>query len=290
MIIDALRRLGSDGFPIADYQYTGMGSVHFYDFSLFHRYAGLNRMLSVEASKAIEKRVKFNCPYGVITVKISRIGTVIPSLSRRRHHLLWLDYDSTLRSSYLADITQAISHCRPGSIVLTTVDVEPPKGTRTPSHIRDYFEEEFGELLPIGQKLVRFTRKNLPSLNAAMIWRAAQRGLGGREGLEFQLLFHFVYADGHRMLTMGGMIVDEDIKRRLRSSEILSANYIRKAPSQRAYPIHVPVLTRKEKLYLDANMPCGDRWRPRAFEMMPRDVKAYRDIYRFAPQFAEQIL
>lgn len=290
MLIDALRRLASDGFPIANYQYTGMGSVHFYDFSLLHKYAGISRMLSVEASRAIEKRVKFNCPYKLIEVRMSTIGSVIRTLPKTTDHLLWLDYDSTVRNSYIADVTQAVWHCRPGSIILATVDVEAPKGTRTSVQIREHFEAEFGELLPPNQKLVRFSPKNLPSLNAGLVWRAIERGLSGREGVDFQLLFNFVYQDGHRMLTIGGMIVDNEIRSKLRASSVFSASYVRRRLSQRAYVIRVPVLTRKERMYLDAFMPCKPGWHPKQFELGVQDVKAYSDIYRFAPQFAELIL
>jgi hypothetical protein len=290
MLIDGLRRLGSAGFPIAEYQYTGMGSVHFYDFSLLHRYAGINQMLSVEASRAIEKRVKFNCPYGLIDVRITKIGSVIPELSQTVNHLLWLDYDSTIRMPYLADVTQAISHCRPGSIILVTVDVEPQKRTQGPTEIREHFQAEFGNVLPEGLALSVFTPKRLSALNSQLIWGAVQRGLGGREEIAFQLLFHFLYQDGHRMLTLGGMIVDAEARLRLRSSSLFQASYVRRRISQRPYRIRVPVITRKERLYLDAAMPCKDNWTPKEFEIEKEDLRAYRDIYRFAPQFAELIL
>jgi hypothetical protein len=290
MLIDALRRLAGDGFPIAKYQYTGMGSIHFYDFSLLHKYVGISRMLSVEASKAIKKRVKFNCPYALITIRIAKIGSVIRELEKDHSHLVWLDYDSTIRLEYLADITQAVSHCRPGSIILATVDVDPPKGTRHPSEIREQYQSQFGELLPPNQKPASFTPKNLPALNGQLIWRAIQRGLGGHEGVTFQLLFNFVYRDGHQMLTVGGMIVDDDIRRQLEHSSVFEPSYIRRSLSQRPYLIRVPVITRKERLYLDAAMPCEDGWFPNEFEIGKKDLKAYRDIYRFAPQFAELIL
>jgi hypothetical protein len=293
MLIDALRRLASDGFPIANYHYTGMGSVHFYDFSLFHKYAGINRMLSVEASKAIEKRARFNRPYGVITVKMAYMGAVIQSLPHERDHLLWLDYDSTVRQSHLADVTQAIARCRPGSILLVTVDAEPPKDARTSAQVREHFQAEFGDLLPGSTKPIEFARKGLPGINRRLIWAAIERGLNGREGVDFQLLFHFVYEDGHRMLTIGGMIVNRAVHSRLKKSSLfgdLGPCYIRWRRSQRPYVIQVPVVTRKERLYLDAAMPCRDNWRPRQFEMGKREVLAYRDIYRFAPQFAELIL
>jgi hypothetical protein len=290
MLIDALRRLSSAGFPIPEYQYTGMGSIHFYDFSLLHRYAGIERMLSVEKSTAIRRRVKFNCPYALITVRIASIGSVIRTLPRDLYHLLWLDYDNSLRSSYLADIADAVTHCRSGSIILATIDVDKPKGTWTFKDVKDYFMVEFGDLVPSGLKLVAFAPRNLPALNLQLIWRAIERGLSGRQGIDFQLLFNFVYKDGHQMLTVGGMIVDKTVSSQLKKSSLFSTSYARKRRSQPPYVIRVPVITRKERLYLDAAMPCEDSWEPEEFEIGKKDLKAYRDIYRFAPQYAELIL
>jgi hypothetical protein len=290
MLIDALRQLASDGFPIATYQYTGMGSVHFYDFSLLHRYAGISNMLSVEASAEIKKRVRFNCPFALIKVRIAPIGSIIHKLSPKLSHLLWLDYDSTIQPGYLADITQAILHCGPGSIILMTVDVEEPKEARGSSETKAHFEAEFGDLLPSGLRPVDFTRKRLPKLNAGLIWRAIQRGLNGRANVDFQLLFNFVYQDGHKMLTLGGMIVDDAVKEKLKKSSLLKTTYVRSRINRQPYGISVPVLTRKERIYLDSAMPCKEGWAPKQFELAEEDLRAYRDIYRFAPQFAELIL
>jgi hypothetical protein len=163
-------------------------------------------MVSVEASKKIERRVRFNRPFRLIQLRMASIGEVIPTLRQNIQHLLWLDYDSTIRTNYLADLTQAIAHCAPGSIILITVDVEAPKGTSTPREIREHYESQFGELLPPIVKPVQFSARNLPMMNVLLLSRAIQRGITGRAGLEFQPLFNFIYQDGHKMLTLGGMI------------------------------------------------------------------------------------
>src|SRR5947209_9875151 len=96
MIIDALLRLAVAGFSVTDYQYTGMGSVYFVDYSLLHRLLGIHRMLSVEISQAIRRRVEFNRPFGLVETEIAGIGDILPSLSRDRRHIVWLDYDNVI--------------------------------------------------------------------------------------------------------------------------------------------------------------------------------------------------
>src|SRR5687768_12973988 len=94
MLIDSFQRLAIGGFQLHDYQYTGMGSIYFVDFTLFHRYLGITRMLSVEISGDIEKRVRFNKPFAEVGIKIDAIGNIIPTLHRDVQHIVWLDYDS----------------------------------------------------------------------------------------------------------------------------------------------------------------------------------------------------
>lgn len=140
MFIDALQRLSLAGFDIGDYQYTGFGSIFFVDFILFHKLLGLNRLLSVEYSEKIEKRVEFNRPFKQVEISMKSITDIIPTLSADRKHLLWLDYDDVLQKNHIADLVLAGTYLSPGSIVLVTVDVQPPGGRRRfPSGVETAF-------------------------------------------------------------------------------------------------------------------------------------------------------
>jgi hypothetical protein len=92
MLIDALHTLGEDGFRISDYQYTGMGSIYFVDFVLFHKLLNISDMRSVEYDSGIRKRVRFNRPFSFIKIFIDDVANIIPKLSLRKRHLLWIDY------------------------------------------------------------------------------------------------------------------------------------------------------------------------------------------------------
>src|ERR1035438_6857446 len=107
MFIDALQLLAGAGLDIGDYQYTGFGSIFFVDFVLFHKLLGMKRLLSVEFSPNIEKRVKFNRPFKEIEILMKSITDVIPTLSPDRKHLLWLDYDDVLKREHVADLVLA---------------------------------------------------------------------------------------------------------------------------------------------------------------------------------------
>ncbi len=288
MLIDAFQRLSMARFPMASYQYTGFGSIYFVDFILFHKLLGIDNLLSVEYSTRIKKRVHFNRPFLQVKIEIKPIGDVIPSLSRDRRHILWLDYDDILRASHLADVVLAGTYLTVGSILLITIDVEPPAGD-SPSDWREHFVVEAGDYLGGSSKLVDFAKSKLPLLNTSILEVAIKRGLAGREA-KFIPLFNFVYADGHRMLTVGGIIGTDQEERDLQASTLVRAPYYRSDLRKPPYEILVPRLTRKERLYLDCSMPCSDLWKPKDFELSAKDILAYREIYRFFPAYAELLL
>ncbi len=290
MMIDALQVLSEGGFPIREYQYVGMGSVYFIDFILFHRLLGIDQMISSEYDTTVAKRVEFNKPFGFVDVQVAPVGDVIPTLSADKRHLLWLDYDATLSRSQLQDIALATTYLTRSSILFVTIDIEPPTDTDSPQEWKEYFLEEAPDYLDLGTPNSAFARSQLPKRNVELIEKAIRTGLLGRSDVDFIPLFNFLYKDTHQMVTIGGMIGGPAERRKIRGSALTDAFYYR--PSFREEPcvITVPLLTRKERQYLDGFMPCSDSWIPEDFEMSSELVLAYREIYRFCPSYAELLL
>jgi hypothetical protein len=86
------------------------------------------------------------------------------------------------------------------------------------------------------------------------------------------------------------MFVTGEEKERLLESRVVGAKYVRTDFEANPCEIKVPKLTRKERMFLACSMPCSDGWRPRGFELDDEDVKAYQEIYRFFPMYAELVL
>ena len=290
MLLDCFQRLARVGFDLPDYQYTGFGSIHFVDFIMLHKLLGMRSLLSVEYSTAIEKRVRFNKPFDLIDIEIKPISDVIPTLSRDKKHLLWLDYDDTLQAFHVADTVLACQQLSVGSVLLVTVDAEPPVKGGTPVDWYDYFSSVAERFMDIRWTPKDFTQSQLVRRNVDVLSRAIQNGLSGRAGVRFLPLFNFTYADGHLMLTIGGMIGTEAESRKLESCDFADAVYIRRELKDSPFHIRVPRITRKERVYLDSAMPCADDWSPSDFELSVEEVRAYRDIYRYYPAYAELLL
>jgi len=290
MLIDAFQMLGEGGFPIREYRYVGMGSVYFIDFILFHRLLGIDRMMSVEYDTLIEKRINFNRPFDFVDIRISPVADVIPNLSPDQKHILWLDYDDIISRNQLQDIALASTYLAGGSILLVTIDVEPPTDTDRPKDWKEYFVGEGGDYIDKKVPLGAFAKSELPKRNIELVDKALKAGLVGRSDVGFIPIFNFLYKDSHQMITVGGMFGGKGEKRKIRGSALADAFYYR--PSLRREPcvIQVPLLTRKERQYLERLMPYDDSYSPRDFEITTDLLHAYREIYRFCPSYAELLL
>jgi hypothetical protein len=295
MLLHALHSLRDLGYRISDYEYTGLGSIYFIDFVLFHRYLGLTKLTSVEGDLDVTKRVEFNCPYDLITIVHDDITAQIASLSADRRHILWLDFDSMLTAELLDAVQLASSQLSVGSILLVTVDAEPPGRAEdglqkfNPTAWMRYFKTEAKNFIWRGAIRSDFARDALPRTNARILKAAITDGLETREA-KFIDMFSFLYADGHKMLSLGGMIGTKDDERLVRSLDKDELFFLKSDVTDEPFQIRVPLITRKERHYLDQKMPCAKDWMPDDFEMKPDDVKDYRAIYRYYPAYSESLL
>lgn len=287
MLIETFQLVASLGFDISTYQYTGFGSIYFVDFVLLHRMLGINRMLSIEFDTTIRKRVSFNKPFRCIDLKIGKAADYIPSLSDNRSHILWLDYDDVLNSDQIEEIWLASAKLSRQSFLLITVDVEPPVKAGTPRRWKQYFQTEAGQYLGTTNSIKEFAESNLVNINRDIITRVIDSAIASRADLRYIPLFSFLYADGHRMLTLGGMLGNGADEGRLNSAILKNLSFLRFARNDPPQEIAVPRLTRKERIYMDKAMPCDEHWTPRDFELPVEYVKAYRELYRFFPSYAE---
>jgi hypothetical protein len=295
MLLHAFNSLRDAGYQISRYEYTGLGSIYFIDFVLFHRYLGLTKMTSVEIESDIVKRVKFNCPYKQINLVYDDITTQIARLSRNHRHILWLDFDSILTEELVDAVQLAAAQLTVGSILLVTVDVEPPgrpeDGLKkyNPTVWMRHFETEARGLLWRGACRRDFAREVLPMTNAKILKTAIEEGLQTRDA-KFIDMFSFLYADGHRMLSLGGMIGTDDDERHIKNLDRNELFFLKDDVTNDPFQIRVPLVTRKERLYLDQNMPCRKDWTPDEFEMKAEDIADYRAIYRYYPAYTEMLL
>src|SRR5258708_16171308 len=87
----------------------------------------MSKLLSLERMTGLSSRIEFNKPFKCVDVNMVSASSAIPNLSRDTRHILWPDYDGVIHKDFLSDIQSAITVLPAGSILLVTVDVEPPE-------------------------------------------------------------------------------------------------------------------------------------------------------------------
>lgn len=135
-----------------------------------------------------------------------------------------------------------------------------------------------------------FSKSELPKRNVELVEKALKAGLVGRRDVEFIPIFNFLYKDSNQMITVGGMFGGRAEKRKIRASAVAEAFYYRPSFDSDPCTIRVPLLTRKERQYLEALIPYKDSYSPKDFEIPGELLTSYRDIYRFCPSYAELLV
>ena len=300
MMAHMFQLMAEAGFPISTYRYAGFGAFFFVDFILFRRLLGITDMVSIEHDLNSKERVLFNRPFKDIKVKFLSSSDYIYKIDRDQPHILWLDYDQPIAHDYLTDIEIATSFLSAGSVLIATFDVDFDKAGDI--NIRESvpnqrarvwfnrFQEECGELFDPTWDNSDFNASEIPKRTTEVVKNAIFSGLNMRSGITFEPLFNFLYADGHEMLTIGGVICSKQEKRKLRMIEWEELPFIRRELSMDPFRIKVPVLTRKERLYIDSHMPSETDWVPDEFEIEPAAILDYREVYRYCPLYAELLL
>lgn len=288
MIFDALLRLDRIR-PLAAYTYIGFGGIFFTDFLLAHRYLGLTSLISVEEQASNVERFLFNRPLACIDVRPGHSGQILPGLDWSSPAIIWLDYDGTIDGDSIADIEHVISAATPGSVLLVTLNVQPPKIEQDGDRVV-WLKRLLEHRLPASvTKDAQLDGGKLGDVSRRVMLDAVELALTDRNGplptdqkLRFRQIFHFRYADGAQMMTIGGVLHRDDEAHAVDDAfSDLPQLRLGVAPLS----LRTPVLTPREILHLTAQLPGSD---PAESPGLPNaDVEAFSQLYRYYPSYRD---
>lgn len=297
MICEALARL-SRLASLKSYRYIGFGAVGFHDFVLFHQRLGIDDMTSVEGYIEAQKRIEFNRPYSCIKMRWGLSYDVIPTLKWNRRVIVWLDYDKPLESRMLGDITILAGSLRSGSVIIVTVTADPgpvEAGANMAENRLETLQFRVGKAkIRASVRGADLARWGLAKVSCDIIHDHLEKTLSDRNAalsadsrVTYSQLFNFHYADGAKMLTVGGLLTNSSDGQNLNKRHFKDLDFIRTEESEDAYRIESPVLTLREIRYLDMRLPRisqsvgHPKWLPEF------DRKKYGKVYRYFPAFSE---
>ena len=289
IFVDALQELSQVGFPIRTYTYIGMGGIFYTDFIMFHKYLGIDNLVSVERDLAIEARIRFNQPFASVGLVMDEVGNVIAGMNRDTRYLLWLDYDEPLTTGASEDIRLAVDVMRSSSLLLVTIPIFPGR-SRSKEETFRYYEEGIGDYFAPEWGQEDFTPNRIMRTLADAFIRMVRSGLQGRSRIYFEILFYFRYSDGRDMLSIGGMVCDPHDRQAVRKCNFGGRSYICRSIKADPLSIEVPILTRKERAHADACMPSKSRFLRSTLGFSVEEIRTYRSIYRFLPSYGELLI
>lgn len=292
MICEALHRM-AEFATLESYRYVGFGSIYFTDFSLFHKLFGMTDMISIEKDEESKERFEFNKPHDCVRVEYGHSNDILPKLVWDEiRSIVWLDYDGTVSSEILTDVHFCAAHLCEGSMLILSLNVEPDRSHEDDDLVAQLSSKVGQNKVPISLKPQDLKGWNLAltcrniifnELEDALKIRNAVRPIGQR--MKFAQIFNFHYADGAKMLTVGGVFHTEGQEPHLAKCNFRGLFYYRDAA--KSYKINVPKLTFHEKGYLDKNLPNKSNIDRVACGIPAEDIDSYTEVYRYFPAFAE---
>jgi hypothetical protein len=295
-------------FDLHKYRYLGLGSMWFVDFGLAHRALNIQELWSFETTGPA--RAEFNKPFNCVEVRPGTTGEGLAGIDADhwlKPTLVWFDYDGPFTADVAADCRRLLLNLVPGSLVIITVnanrrnykassaaDEGPPVVAR--------LNNLFGAAVPVGAREAKpdidegtFPTVLRDSVLAFLtnIVRTSGRVQAGKP-IRFIPLFDLLHVDGTPMMTAGGMVVSDDDLVALASALDLTISEVLAGKGLIRRTIDLIPITVKEKIALDALLPCAEedfaaKYEASGLKLDVSQAMKYRELYSYFPVFAETL-
>lgn len=308
IFIDLLNKIQNLGEAnLKDYYYIGMGSIFYYDFILFHKFLNISKMISIDNS-VLKKRFEFNKPYDFV-IFINQTSTeFLKEFKNDSNFILWLDYDfgiydesnKLFNSSVENDIALVVEKAVCKDFFLITLDIKLTK-TRNITEAAEYRKDILDSLRqymsPRYSKIKYISAEYFAEVVQSVIINIIEDKIKYKN-LNFYKLFAFEYNDGTPMLTIGGVFDDNNsLQEKMKNVKFIKTD-------NTIIDIDVPILTYKEKLYLDQKIKQHfsdgkilkkdikeiSKYIDFDLDNVENNIESYLTYYKYYPQYYEGII
>lgn len=294
MLCDLIREIQlmrADG----DMRYIGLGAKYFTDFILLHNEFGITDMISIEAEKEQQIRYEFNKPLKCIQMWYGTTNEVLPQIGgfEKKMNVIWLDYDNAFEDTMLYDVETICRSLNVGSMFFVSCNYsfrgenQSEKMESFKNSVGDFFDEKIEKNY--------YTAKKIPMVIKKLIDRQIHKTIDMRNRLDerqikyLQLLF-LTYKDGATMMTIGGIMVDEELSLKLENSGFFG-KYPFVSSNEQIFSIDIPKLTNKEIQLILKNIPISEdeyNAKQQMFYGIEYDeICKFEKIYRYYPYYSE---
>lgn len=291
MMAEAFKRLRFANTE--SYQYVGLGSVYFTDFTLMHRALGMTKMVSIERAAHDKARFEANLPFGCIEMLWGDTASELPKVDFSLRSIVWLDYDGRLSKPVLADIREIVARAVSGTVVAVTVQSKYDRvlgANDEDESLRDIQEKLGVERIPFDTQPEALRGDGTGKLFRTVIMEEVRQAIADRNAgrhhgqhMRFKQFLNFRYEDGAKMMTVAFVIYDAGQEAILNLCRFEDLDFYR--DGEDVFEISIPKLTPREVHYLESRMP--NRIEDVDLAAIPqRDARQYANIYRYFPKMS----
>lgn len=263
------------GFLAADdHVYVGLGSFALEDHKLMHANFGMRTLISLEIDPNVFARQKFNAPLACIKPTrystddfIVRRSAIFRECGAAQDAsaIIWFDMtDAQSIRAHLDSFGRLLRNSQPSDIIRMTIDVdEKTLGKRDEGDtLSDVSKRRFAqlrellgdELKPGARVQSTSTKLGIAKLVTYAFRLVAEKSFELDKTYKFEPLSLTTYADGHRMLSITGAVIERN-----KVAECRSRMKLGKVPGgvpgwDQLINIQLPQLTVWEKLSIDRNI------------------------------------
>lgn len=292
MLCHLLRELNAS-FRLKDYRYIGMGAKYFVDFLLFHNEFGFQNMISIESDIDNCAKYDFNNPLKCIKMEYNFSSEALRNIDWNGciNNIIWLDYDSQLKAFMMEDIETMISKLKSGSMFFISFNSQQPHF----SERVERFRQNMGIYCPASTSLADlaelrkhgFFKRIINNVIETAI-RKRNLSLPPEEQISFQQLAYFLYKDGAEMITIGGILLNQEDQNKYRTlylDQVL--DFLVESRDEPPYSLIIPPLTYKELNYLFKQLPTENIADVNIPGISQAQIEAIIRVYRYYPVFLE---
>lgn len=250
--------------PMTDYGYFSMGGKFLVDHSALHARFDMKNLYSIEGCSVTYKRQLFNRPFKFIrcwnelsSTFVGRFEEFVSELGDKSL-IAWLDYTKPKdRRNQLEELQTLVSKMRPYDVFKITMNASTQtlEGGKEESRL-DRIRKQLGEdaYLPNGVGRPDVAKSDKFAVVLAKAIKTAVLESAENAGLIAIPLAVFRYSDGQQMLTVTGILMEEDKKEwfldatKLNEWPFLPDNWAT------VKLISVPDLSQKERRFLDERL------------------------------------
>lgn len=294
MLCDLIREIQlvrADG----EMRYIGLGAKYFTDFLLLHNEFGITDMISIEAEKERQIRYEFNKPLKFIQMWYGTTNEILPQIDgfKEKMNFIWLDYDDAFEESMLVDIETICRNIDIGSMFFISCNYSV--GGTIPSEKRESFKKNVGVFFDESIEKNNYTTKKMPLVIKKLIdsqidKTVEMRNRLGQALVEYKQLLFLTYQDGAPMMTIGGILVDQELKEKIENSRLFD-KYWFMSYDDKVVAIEIPKLTNKEIQLILKNLPLTEEEFLEQEEMFfgieYEEISKFERIYRYYPYYSE---